>query len=420
MPVRPEFDCDVMIVGGGLVGATLACALRANASGPLEVMLVEAAPVSPRGPARQPCFDSRSTALALGSVEYLRELGLWEGLAGHVTPIQRIHVSDRGRFGAVRMDHAEQGVEALGYVAENAALGRALNQALHQLPGIILRGETRVLDLEAGEAGVRVALQGPRGREELRAALVVLAEGGRSGLGEKLGIWRRTEGYGQSALIANVCFSTPHSNIAFERFTPEGPLALLPLEDFEEQPRAALIWTQPEEAAASLLALDDAAFLRRLQAAFGRRLGAFTRAGERMVYPLSLVRAQEQCRPGLVLLGNAANTLHPVAGQGFNLALRNAMALAGRLLEARAQGESPGAISVLRGYAEEVERDQNVTVAFSDNLIRLFSNGSLPLALTRQAGLLGIELIAPIKRALVLRAMGRGGRRARLHDPRHG
>ncbi len=346
LPRAPHYD--VVIVGAGMVGASLALALTHKQDKPLRLLLVEASALHTNTPPEQPGFDARSTVLSAGTVAYFRELQLWNTLGAAATPIEQIHVSDQGRFGTARLDSSDEQVDALGHVAENADIGRALNTALLATASLELCAPVSVAKLVPDTEGMRLELRSGDELASITAALVVLAEGGRSGLCAQLGIAHRHESYGQSAVIANVAFASPHKQVAYERFTPKGPLALLPLADREGSHRAALVWTHPEAEAQQILELSDAAFLARLQQDFGGRVGSFTRVGKRALYPLSLQVAEEQIRPGLVLLGNVAHTLHPVAGQGFNLALRDTMMLAQNIRESLQQHQSPGAFTRLQ------------------------------------------------------------------------
>jgi 2-octaprenyl-6-methoxyphenol hydroxylase len=397
---------DVVIVGAGMVGASLALALTRNNDSALRLLLVEATALHAQAPATQPGFDARSTVLAAGTVGYFNELGLWSALRASAEPIAQIHVSDQGRFGTVRLDSEAEKVDALGHVVENADLGRALNTALFAAQGLELCAPVAVARIAPDVAGMRLELEDADGKSETTAALVVLAEGGRSGLSAQLGIAHRHESYGQSAVIANIGFASAHRNVAYERFTPKGPLALLPLADREGSHRAALVWTHPEAEAQSMLELGDAEFLARLQRDFGGRVGSFTRVGKRALYPLALQVADEQIRPGLVLLGNVAHTLHPVAGQGFNLALRDTMMLAHNIQESLRQRQSPGAFTRLQQYRHAVQQDQSLTIAFSDYMTRLFSSNNRMLSLVRQLGMASIDLLPPLKHQLSRQAMG--------------
>lgn len=406
---------DLVIVGAGMVGASLSCILdQARLDRPLSILLVESAPVNLQAPPTQPSFDARTTVLSFGTVDYLKTLGLWEQLAEDTVSINHIHVSDQGRFGAVRMSSEEQGVEALGYVVENRLLGTMFNGALAKAESIELCSPVQVTSVRPLASGMEVMLTHNDQQTTVTTSLVVLAEGGRSGLCEKLGIERQSESYGQQAIIANVAFTKPHGNVAFERFTPKGPLALLPLPDIDGQHRAALVWTHPMADVSDIMALDDESFMARLQDEFGNRLGRFVRVGERHAYPLSLVQANEQVRPGLVLLGNVAHSLHPVAGQGFNLAFRDTMRLAGILLEGIRNTDSLGDIHNLQRYLEQVRKDQDRTAGFSHYMTRLFSTDNIAAAWIRKFGLFSIDLSLPLRTAFARRAMGLGDSRVQL------
>ncbi|MDG1850504.1 MAG: 2-octaprenyl-6-methoxyphenyl hydroxylase [Gammaproteobacteria bacterium] len=400
---------DLVIVGAGMVGASLACILeRSRQHGALSILLVESAVIDLDAPAAQPSFDARSTVLSYGTIDYLRELGLWEELKSDAEAIQKIHVSDQGKFGAVRMDNAELGVDALGYVIENRLLGKMFNKRLAAIGNLEICSGVSVSNIKPEPSGMKVTLEDGTQQSSLTTALVVMAEGGRSGLCEKLGIHRTRESYQQEAIIANVAFTRCHENVAYERFTPNGPLALLPLPDHDNQHRAALVWTRNTDDVSSTLALSDSDFLRQLNEEFGNRLGRFTRVGQRNSYPLSLIQAQEQVRPGLVLLGNVAHSLHPVAGQGFNLAFRDTAHLASILLEAMATDTSLGDVALLHRYQEETRSDQHMTAMFSHYMTRLFSSKNIAAVWIRKFGLFSIDLVMPVRKAFARRAMGMG------------
>ncbi|HNC69075.1 MAG TPA: 2-octaprenyl-6-methoxyphenyl hydroxylase [Pseudomonadales bacterium] len=402
-------DCDVLIVGGGMVGASLACAM-ARSVHPWRVTLIESIAMPPAGSrAQQPSFDSRCTALSVGSAGFLERIGLWQGLQALVEPIRSIHVSDRGHFGSVLMDAAQEGLDALGYVAENRHLGQVLLGALRQAADVRIIAPARALAVRATAGGMEVEIEHGADRTRFAATLVVIADGARSALAGALGIASEQRDYGQTALIANIAHRHPHRGRAFERFTADGPLAMLPLGVATDGlARSALVWVQPHQQAAATGAFDDATFLARLQQRFGYRLGRLLRVGERQSYPLSLVRATEQARSGVVLLGNAAHALHPVAGQGFNLSLRDVAALAAVLDEARTRGESPGEAVVLQRFVARQAADQQRTIGFSDLLPRLFGSDALPLAAVRDLGLIGFELFPTLRSLLVRHATGLG------------
>lgn len=385
------------IIGGGLVGASLALALQSGAKQRgWTIELIE--PFEP-GNHYQPSYDARSTALSYGTRLIYQRLGIWDQIAERAEPISDIHVSDRGRAGVTRLDASSQRVPALGYVVENAWVGHCLWQALDD--DIVVRHcPAEVERMRAVPGGYRLTLTDS---QTLDCDLAVLADGGRSGLREQLGIRIKQSPYGQTALIANVTPGMPHGGRAFERFTDEGPMALLPLPDN----RCALVWTRPERDAARLAAIPEAEFLEELQQAFGYRLGGFQQVGARHLYPLVLIEAEEQVRSGLVVLGNAAHSLHPIAGQGYNLSLRDTEALAVALLSSSAP---PGDLSVLQAYHRKQRSDQRVTVGFSDQLTQLFGDsGRLSIA-GRNLGLLGLDLLPPAKAWFARQAMGLGVR----------
>lgn len=413
-----QFDTDLIIAGGGLAGATLALAM-ARVLPEVRVTVVEAFPLAADAlPADyQPSYDARSTALAFGSRLIYEELGLWSRLSEHVTPIRRIHVSDRGRFGATRLDATEHGQDALGYVADNRWMGLCLMRELLDSQ-VQWRAPAEVVDMTAEADGVRVILNDDQGGKSLTAQCLVVADGGRSGLRETLGFQPRHHDYGQNALIANVSTSDSHQFCAFERFTDAGPMALLP-QGGGVRPghQSALVWTLSDQALADLLERSDADKCRLLQERFGWRLGRFTRIGECSHYPLKLTTVDEPVRPGVALVGNAAHALHPVAGQGFNLALRGLMTLVEQFRLATEQGLSLGDARVLRHYQQHHRQDWQQTVQFSDSLIRLFGPDLAPVAAARDAGLVGLDLLPGAKRWFARKAMGLGGRRAVIHRP---
>jgi len=398
-------DCDVAIAGGGLVGASLALALAPLG---LKVALVEA--VAPGGGVH-PSFDERTTALANGSARIFRSLGIWRHMEREATPIRRIHVSDQGRFGVARIDAAEQGLEALGYVLPNRVMGAALWQGLAAASGIQVIAPARVLGSElAGDVRV-LALEHSATTQQLRARLVVAADGARSLIREQAGIAADHWPYAQTAIIATITTQRFHDYVAYERFTADGPIAVLPLSDG----RCGIVWTRPPEDAARLLALPDEAFLAELQAAFGFRLGRLLRAGVRSAYELALSRSERHVAERLAIVGNAAQGLHPIAGQGFNLGLRDAASLAEVLADARAAGSADaGDARPLKAYADWRAEDRRRIVAFTDGLVRLFGSPLGVLRGLRSVGLLAFDAFPPAKSAMARLSVGAAGRIPRL------
>lgn len=405
--MSPTPEHDVIIAGGGMVGASLACALAPR----LRVAVVESFPPVAEGtPAYRPSFDARSTALSLSSVAFFRRIGLWDSIRTHAAPIRRIHVSDRGRFGSTTMDASTEGLEALGYVVENHWLGAVLHAAMRANRGLSLLAPARVEAITIVPGGARLRVTDADATRDLPARLAVVADGARSVLAASLGIGAESRDYGQRALIANIAHAKPHQGLAFERFCDSGPLAMLPLPDAPDgRARSALVWVLAPADAERRLALPERDFLRELQPAFGYRLGRLLAAGGRGSYPLARIEASEQVRAGVVVLGNAAHTLHPVAGQGFNLSLRDVAALADALEAASANGVAPGDLGVLERYASERRLDHARTIGASDLLPRLFGSGWLPLALARGLGLVGLEMLPAARSLLVRQATGLAG-----------
>lgn len=398
-------DYDILIVGGGMVGASLALALRDSG---LRMGVIEAVPF---GATAQPSYDDRSVALAYGSRRIYSGMGLWQRIEqGGATPIRRIHVSDRGHFGSARLDSESMGVEAMGYVVENRVLGTALMQVLGTSQNIHLISPAQVNDVEFSAHAARVSLLQSGASRTLSACLLVAADGGRSVVRTRLNIATTQEEYAQRAVITNISLERPHGGIAYERFTRHGPLALLPMSD----QRCSVVWSLPPAQAQQALALSDGQFLRHLQDSFGDRLGAFVKTGARHSYPLTRTRVAEHVRERLVLVGNAAHTLHPVAGQGFNLGLRDVAALAQVLVDAQGEGRDIGDLVILRRYADWRRRDNAAVSAFTDGLVRIFSNALPPLVLARNLGLLLLDLMPPVRRGLMRRTMGLAGRLPRL------
>ncbi|WP_432471231.1 2-octaprenyl-6-methoxyphenyl hydroxylase [Amphritea sp. HPY] len=401
---------DVVIVGGGMVGASLAAALipASNRLG-LDIAVIEAFPMPAAGSlSYQPSYDSRATALAYGSRMIYQEMGIWDTLKTHLCPITDIHVSDKGQFGAARLKAADENVPALGYVVENQWLGRVLMDRIQQPEAkrIDLICPAEVTRVEYGSELMTLRLQSEGESHELTSQLVVMADGGRSQLRQQMGIGYRQQSYQQHAVIANISPEQDHRQVAYERFTDTGPMAFLPLEGEAGKHRMGLVWTVPDSQIDEVMGLSDEDFIERLQQRFGYRVGRILKVGERHSYPLQLSVADEQVRRGLVVLGNAAHALHPIAGQGYNLALRGAATLAETLIRAAERGESLGNLELLSAFHEQVRGDQQKTIGFSDQTMKLFSNPDPLLAFGRSAGLQLLDLCPMAKTVFARSAMG--------------
>ncbi len=395
---------DLIIIGGGMVGASLAIALG---GGPLRIALLEAVPF--RADA-QPSYDDRAIALAYGTRRIFAGMGVWDALGAETTPIHSIHISDRGHFGFTRLDCRDEGVEALGYVAVSRAMGAVLADRLEQLPNVQVLCPAPVTNVVIGSDHAEVVIDDGAQSRRLTAKLVVAADGANSQVRDWLGIATQRWEYGQTAVITNITPQRPHNHRAYERFTTSGPLALLPM----SENRCSVVWTVRSQDADGILGLDEAAFLAALQARFGGRLGDFLRVGVRRAYPLMMVRAKEHVRTRLALIGNAAHTLHPVAGQGFNLGLRDVAVLAEVLSDAAAAGRDIGDLEVLQAYAQWRRRDHFKMIAFTDGLARVFANPLAPLRALRNAGLLAVDLMPFVKHTLTRHTMGLAGKLPRL------
>ncbi len=389
-------DYDVVIVGGGLVGACLAAA---TAGSGLSIAVIEA---HPSHGAVQPSYDERASALSFGSSMILDALGLWQDLSSEASPIQRIRVSVAGQFGRTEIDRASCAVPALGYVLPNRCLGQALMTHLGQLPNVHWFLPARLAGVRVGEKWAEVDIRQADQTVQLRGRLLVGADGTDSAVRSTLNIAVRRREYQQTAVIANVTAAHHHQQVAFERLTGHGPLALLPLSG----QRLALVWTHAQSQAERMEKASARNFLDALQTVFGWSLGRFHEVGRRRSYPLVLVRAARMTAARTVLIGNAAHTLHPVAGQGFNLALRDVAWLAELLSEAAARGDDPGAEWLLHRYVEGRKTDIARTIAWTDGLVRVFAGRWPGIALACAVGLTAMDLLPELKRQFARQSMG--------------
>jgi 2-octaprenyl-6-methoxyphenol hydroxylase len=403
-----------------MVGASLAVALGDTG---LSVMLIES--VTP-GTSTQPSFDDRTTALGNASRRIFEALGVWAHIAPQASPIRTIHVSDAGRFGFARLKAEEQGIEAFGFIVTNRTIGAALWAKLSDVKGVTLRVPAHTESVEIGADGVSITLIDDRtgAKEIISARLVVAADGAHSSVRTAARIDAEVEDYDQVAMVANVAADRTHDGTAYERFTQAGPLALLPLHDGSW----GVVWSAQPAQSARLLALSDSAFLDELQTTFGWRAGRFTKIGKRASYPLKLSRAVTTVATRSVLIGNAAQALHPVAGQGFNLGLRDAAMLAELLAatqrtasvtsptpgESGAANTDPGSPELLARFEAWRSGDRSGVIRFTDGLIKLFGDKRPGMGLARNLGLLMFDLAPPAKSALARVSAGFAGPAPRL------
>ncbi len=404
-----QVDYDLIIVGGGMVGASLACALGNQ---PLKIAIVEAHSLDMNTP---PSYDDRAIALSYGTSKIFRTLNIWEQLATKVTPIKHIHVSDRGHIGVTRINHQEEHVDALGYVITARELGQVLYNNLSQYDNLHMLKPANMTDLEITEDSANVSIvfgddSAESENNNVTTKLLVAADGGNSSVRQLLNIEAQQYDYHQTAITANVTVSMPHNNVAYERFTSQGPLALLPMPD----QRCSLVWTRRSDKVNPIMAMSDQEFLRQLQIEFGNRLGQFTQVGKRSTYQLKLVKANAQVQKRVALIGNAAHTLHPIAGQGFNLGMRDVATLAQIIVEEQKAGRDIGLLRVLQPYQQWRQQDHQRIIGFTDNLVKIFSNRFTPLALARNIGLVATDVFPPLKHLLAEHTMGMAGKLPKL------
>ena len=388
---------DIAIIGGGLVGASLAVGLAPSG---LRVALIEAA----EPPASAPSWDERCIAINHASRRIFTALGVWEALARDAAPITSTHISEQGRFGVARFSADEAGLDALGHNVPLRALGQTLWQRMLELGQTALFCPARLEALDTGDAGAQLTLADGR---VLQARLLIAADGAGSRVRELLGIGAARRDYEQSAIVTAVRTQRPHRGCAYERFTPDGPIALLPKAD---DPRTcSLVWTTPATALDGRMGWDDQRFLAQAEAAFGERLGEFRELGRRQAYPLARVLSDELAAPRVLFIGNAAQTLHPVAAQGFNLGLRDVAAAIELLEEVAGDADRDcGAASLLSEYAVRRRDDRERVAGFTDHLVRLFSNRIPGLRRLRHLGLLALDLTPPAKSAVMWQNLGLG------------
>lgn len=396
-----KVDFDVVIIGGGMVGASLACALVNQPQ--LRIAVVEA---FPHDADSQPSFDDRVIALNYGSRRIWEAMDLWQELEPLVEPIKNIHVSDRGRLGAARLSHLEERVEALGYVAENRLIGQLLMKQLKKVKHIHWYCPATIESLSQDNERVELGIAQQQSQTQISCRLLVAADGASSTARQLAGLTMRREDYQQAAIITNVVTEYPHQGMAYERFTDTGPLAFLPMTEH----RSSVVWSVNLSDMDRVMALDDDDFIAELQGRFGYRLGYIQKSGSRKAYPLAYVEAEQLVKGRVVIIGNAAHALHPVSGQGYNLALRDVAEIA----ELIASADDPGHELLLAEYARKRREDMQRVYRFTDGLVKIFSNNFSPLAHTRAAGLIMLDLWPSLRHLLARQSMGLTGRMGKL------
>lgn len=369
---------DVVIAGGAMAGATLALAIEHLSQGALRVAVVE--PFKAQSD-QHPGFDSRSIALSYGTVNLLRHLELWSAIEPFSTPIEHIHVSDRSHAGMTDITKHDVGVEALGYVVELADVGRVYQELLTHSTAIDLYCPDSAKHITRTQENVTLELASG---ELLNAKLLVAADGAVSQCCQQIGLELSEHDFDQVAVIANIVTQEPHQGRAFERFTENGPVALLPMSDN----RMSLVWCLRPDDAQIVMELSESEFLERLQQDFGWRLGAMQKVGLRASYPLLLRHRKQNISHRFAIVGNAAQTLHPIAGQGFNLGIRDVVTLAEELVK---QGEDVGSYQGLIRFSRRREADRNETIWLTSSLVHVFSNDLLAMRIGRNTALAAMD-----------------------------
>jgi 2-octaprenyl-6-methoxyphenol hydroxylase len=390
-------EADVLIVGGGFVGLALACALSDAGIGSA---VIESG--DPHAALAQ-SFDGRASAIALTSRRLLERIGVWGKLAHEAAPMLDIRVSEGSSRLFLHYDHQEVGSEPFGHMLENRVLRRALLESVRERAVVRLFAPARLARLERSKDGVLAVLADDTA---IRAPLVVAADGRASRLREEAGIRTTRWGYGQSAIVTTVEHERSHRFTAHEHFLPAGPFAILPL---LPETRSSIVWTERAERAPAIMALDEAGFARELRRRFGEFLGAVHPVGRHFCYPLSLQYAAGATGARLALIGDALHAMHPIAGQGLNMGLRDVAALAEVLAQARARRLDAGSPDVLARYARWRRFDNTLMLVMTDGLNRLFSNDFTPVRLARDLGLGAVQRLPALKRFFMRHAMGLEG-----------
>jgi 2-octaprenyl-6-methoxyphenol hydroxylase len=396
-----DISTDVVIVGGGLVGGTLACALGQAG---VDVLVIEAGNPAATLAAG---FDGRASAVALSSRRLLENTGLWEGIRAEASPILDIRVSEGGSHLFLHYDHRDVGDQPFGHMVENRVLRRAILDRMSKLKRVQMLAPARLLSLKCSMARVEAKLEDGR---RILAQLVVGADGRGSWVRRNARIRVTEWSYGQWAIVCTVAHERPHQNIAHEHFLPSGPFAILPLLGN----RSSIVWTERQDLAPAMLKLPEDAFLSELRRRFGDFLGDIQVIGPRWGYPLSLQYAETTIAERLALVGDAAHAIHPIAGQGLNLGWRDVAALTEVIVDRRRLGLDVGSPCVLERYQRWRRFDNTLMMAATDGLNRLFSNDWMPLRVSRDVGLAVVNRMGPLKRFFMRHAMGNVGELPRL------
>ncbi len=392
-----KVEYDIAIIGGGMVGASLACGL---AKENINIALIEKTPLKSAG---QPSYDDRGIALSISSQRIFDAMGLWSKLGRHACPIKQVHVSEQGRYGAVRMAADALGLEALGFVVIARELGRALLNEVSRHDNIDVICPASAAGIRQKSASVEVDLKQKNGGvASLTCKLLVIADGGLSSSRELIGIKIKRHDYRQTAIVSNVTVSGDHSGTAYERFVPGGLIALLPLTGN----RCVAVMVAPSDTADAYLQGSDDEYINHLQQKFGKRLGTFCKPGARKSYPLFLLEPERQASDRSVLLGNAAHTIHPNGAQGFNLALRDVAGLVEHIVTVLRAGGDVGGRDLLDSYISSRETDQQRVIRFTHALHKTFNNANPLKSISRNTLMFVLDALPALKKEFIIRGAG--------------
>ena len=397
-------DYDVVIVGAGMVGASLACTL---ASSNLRIGIIESVTLSHD---QQPSYDDRGLTLSASSKRILEQINVWQQVQAHATPIKKIHVSEQGRFGFTHLDAKEAGYDELGNIVVARSLGKALHKQMASFKNVELICPAELKHFKRSNGVMEIEITESGETRTITAGLLVGADGSRSIVRRLAGINTNEKDFNQTAIVANVTTQKPNNATAFERFTSHGPVALLPIETH----RSVLVFTVERENVEHYLSMHDAQFIKEVESEFGRRLGNIEQVGQRRSYPLFYIEALEQFQQQLVLLGNAAHSIHPNAAQGFNLGLRDVAGLAECITSGINKGYDISDISILEDYITLRQKDQKRIMQLSNKLAGIFYNEYPILSSARNAAMLLLDVVPELKKTFMQTTMGLAGIQPRL------
>jgi len=404
---------DIIIVGGGMVGASLAHALKGL---PLKIGVIEATPFDHD----HPSYDSRAIALSHSSYKILQQIGCWPSISSQgVTAINSIRISDRGHIGSSVLNAIDEGVEALGYVVEAEVIGKALQLKPSDNLELFCPASVKSLTVHPDQAELTILHNGSE--RSLTAKLIVAADGSPSSIGHLLGEKRIKRRYGQTAIISTIISRQSHNNTAFERFTDSGPLAMLPNTAPQDWPDASyneqrwsMVWSARDDQVEEIMALNERQFLTALELRLGRRIAPLLAASKRIAYPLRVDYLRDHVRHRAAFIGNAAHAIHPVAGQGFNLGLRDVAFLAETIADALNNSADVGEMDRLSHYSNLRKPDYLKVIATTDALVESFSNNLTSLVVLRNLGLATLERLPPLRHLLAKQMMGTSGKQSKL------